>query len=96
MFSPPPTAPIERSFREAAVQYANTDCPANVRTLHFDEKPSRRLRRVDDFELSRSKTMNSYTLQKKSDSVVNLWQRIRELSLTNFQSHMNLIHKQLP
>ncbi len=27
---------------------------------------------------------------------MNLWQRIRELSLTNFQSHMNLINKQMP
>ena len=27
------------------------------------------------------------------DGVVNMWQRIRELSMTNFKSHLNLINK---
>lgn len=34
-----------------------------------------------------------YQSVKKNEGVVNMWQRIRELSLTNFQSHLNLINK---
>ena len=54
MLSPTSLAPPnERSFREAGVQYANTDLPIIPRAtnINFDEKASRRFRRLgDEFE----------------------------------------------
>jgi hypothetical protein len=73
LLSPPSITPVDRSFREAAVQYANTDYHGNIKSCHFEEKPNRRFRRLEELENIRPHNITSYTLQKKSESVVNLW-----------------------
>ena len=61
---------------------------------HRDDQRPQLIKKEDDLlSLELSLENRNQLYPRKTDSVVGIWHRIRELSISNFQSHLNLIHK---